>query len=271
MTRVSVVGRTKLECPGLFLLARVQYRYVLPYRSLILPRLLLFVNLVFAAVLSSLDETGPPSEEHCCSDIEASYKFLRNNLKIPARNIVLYGRSLGSGPSCNLAAGTACESREDEEKEPVGGLILHAPFLSVYRIVVDTGCTVYGDKFPNVDLCPMINSPSIVIHGTEDQIVPFYHSEQLHQAIPPACRAKPLFIQGMGHNNVHSAVRPHFVECLNEYLDEHVWPNVDQSKHKKPSPPSSSLLRREKKTKLAMKKRYSSRPSSHETLAVTGT
>ena len=34
---------------------------------------------------------------------------------------------------------------------PVGGLILHSPFASVYRVVVNLGFTVSGDKFPNID------------------------------------------------------------------------------------------------------------------------
>ena len=36
----------------------------------------------------------------------------------------------------------------------MGGLILHAPFLSIYRVVIDSGCTLPGDKFPNLDYLP---------------------------------------------------------------------------------------------------------------------
>lgn len=168
---------------------------------------------------------GNPSEDCCYADIRAAYDFLRHDLDVPAQNVVLYGRSLGSGPSCQLAAGTAL-SEDPESGGPVGGVILHAPFLSVYRIVIDTGCTVYGDKFPNIDQAPHIQSPTILVHGTADQIVPFNHSERLFQALPKESRAKPLYIEGMGHNNVHSVVRPMFVARLNEFLEEHVWPKV---------------------------------------------
>ena len=159
--------------------------------------------------------SGPPSEEHCYADIEAAYDFLRSTINVPAKNIVLYGRSLGSGPSCHLAAGKS----QAKDEDPVGGVILHAPFLSVFRIVVDTGCTVYGDKFPNVDLVPFIKSPVLLV-----QIVPFYHSEKLHDALPKDCRVKPLFIDEMTHNNVHAAVRPLFIARLAEYLEEHILP-----------------------------------------------
>jgi abhydrolase domain-containing protein 17 len=174
--------------------------------------------------------SGPPSEEHCYADIEAAYAYLRHSLDVPAANIVLYGRSLGSGPSCHMAAQTALLSSKKNDTENgsgcVGGLILHAPFLSVYRVVVDTGCTLYGDKFPNLDVVPFVQSPTLLVHGTSDQIVPFHHSERLWEAIPAHCRARPLFIEGMSHNNVHSQVRPMFIDRLLEYLEQHVWPRV---------------------------------------------
>lgn len=175
-------------------------------------------------------EDGPPSEQHCYADIDAAYSYLRDVLNVPAENIVLYGRSLGSGPSCHLAAQSAILAKKDAEygsaDGPVGGLILHAPFLSVYRVVLDTGCTLYGDKFPNVDIMPMVRSPTILIHGTADQIVPFHHSERMYEAIAKPFRAQPIYIEGMSHNNVHSQVRPLFVNKLAEYLQDHVWPNV---------------------------------------------
>lgn len=185
--------------------------------------------------------SGPPSEEHCCADIEAAYDYLRNTLGVPAQNIVLYGRSLGSGPSCHLAAQTAMKKKDDAEygsnDGPVGGLILHAPFLSVYRVVVDTGCTLYGDKFPNVDVLPMVKSPTLLIHGTSDQIVPFHHSERLYDALPKNCQVRPLYIEGMSHNNVHAQVRPMFVDRVMEYLEDNVWGNVvSRTQHaRKPS------------------------------------
>jgi len=167
-------------------------------------------------------EQGPPAEEHCYADIEAVYGFLRNSLRVPSSNIVLYGRSLGSGPTCYLAAGKS----QEEGEESVGGVILHAPFMSVFRIVLDTGCTIAGDKFPNIDIVPLITSPVLIVHGTADQIVPFYHAEKLHAALQPQSQAKPLYIQGMSHNNVHSGVRPLFIAQLQIYLEKHVRPSM---------------------------------------------
>lgn len=86
-----------------------------------------------------------PSEEMCYRNVEAAYNYLRNQRKIPSSHIVLYGRSLGSGPSCHLAKLTA------DKGESVAGLILHSPFLSIYRIVMDVGFNLVGDMFRNKD------------------------------------------------------------------------------------------------------------------------
>ncbi len=47
--------------------------------------------------------TGYPSESNCYEDIEIVYNHLTETLGILPENIILYGRSLGSGPSIYLA------------------------------------------------------------------------------------------------------------------------------------------------------------------------
>ena len=61
---------------------------------------------------------GEPNEKSCYEDIDAAYEFLTKTLHTPSENIVLYGRSLGSGPSCYLA------ERLHKANVRIGGLIL---------------------------------------------------------------------------------------------------------------------------------------------------
>lgn len=56
------------------------------------------------------EEDFKPSEEYLYNDIECVYNYLINELNIESKNIIVFGRSLGSGPSCYLA-----------EKYPIGG------------------------------------------------------------------------------------------------------------------------------------------------------
>jgi fermentation-respiration switch protein FrsA (DUF1100 family) len=79
-----------------------------------------------------------------------------------------------------------------------------------------------GDQFPNVDYCPNIRTPTLLIHGKIDKVVPFRHSLTLYNTLPPDSQTLPLFIDDMGHNNVQMAVREMFIAHINEYLDRHV-------------------------------------------------
>lgn len=167
-----------------------------------------------------LSQPADPSEENCFADIDAAYDYLTKKRRILPENIVLYGRSLGSGPSCYLASRTA------DEGKSVAGLILHAPFLSVFRVVLESGCTLIGDKFPNVDFAPSIRCPVFIVHGTADRIVPFWHGQKLLQTVPLCCRTKPLFIDGMGHNHVNCQLRPLFAQRVRYYLDNYIYTGV---------------------------------------------
>jgi len=161
---------------------------------------------------------GSPNEASCYADIDAAYDFLRVRMEVPANQIVLYGRSLGSGPSCYLAS----ETSNADDEDTVGGLILHAPFMSVYRIVFESGCTLLGDQFPNVDYVPNVKTPTLLIHGKKDKVVPVEHSMLLHDSLQVESKTPPLFIDEMGHNNVQLVVRDIFLDHINTYLDKYI-------------------------------------------------
>lgn len=159
---------------------------------------------------------GEPSEDDCYADIEAAYDYLLKEKKLNPEQIVLYGRSLGSGPSCHLAAKTAKMGR------PVAGLILHSPFTSVYRVVFDFGFTVLGDKFSNIDRINKIQCPVFIVHGQDDEIVPVVHGQALHEAVPEKMKAEPFFVKGMGHNGFDYHIEAMLMTKINGFLDYHV-------------------------------------------------
>ncbi|MFP6584379.1 MAG: alpha/beta fold hydrolase, partial [Candidatus Hydrogenedentota bacterium] len=47
--------------------------------------------------------TGSPSEQRCYADIRAAWRYLTESHGIPADQIILFGRSLGGGPTAQLA------------------------------------------------------------------------------------------------------------------------------------------------------------------------
>jgi len=134
--------------------------------------------------------SGSPSEEACYADVEAVWDFLTIRLRIPENRIVAYGRSLGSGPSVEIAI-----------RKPIRAVILQSAFVSIYRVALGTESrSLSGDMFRNIEKVSQLTCPVLVIHGTKDQLVPFSHGEALYNAARE--RAEPLWIQEGAHNNL---------------------------------------------------------------------
>jgi fermentation-respiration switch protein FrsA (DUF1100 family) len=136
------------------------------------------------------------TEEKCYESIEAAFDFLVNVKDIDSHSIILYGRSLGSGPSCYLMEKLA------EDNVKIGGLILQSPICSIFRVALDLRMTLPYDMFANVDRIDKAHCPVLIIHGTRDEIVPFWNGEKLWSKIPIKFRARPYWILGGGHNNL---------------------------------------------------------------------
>ena len=153
-----------------------------------------------------------PSEENCYADIDAVYEYLTTMRGVNPKQIVLYGRSVGSGPSCYLAQKLGKNGIE------LGGMILHSPFLSVCRVVVDVGIENPLDLFPNVSRAKDFICPTFIIHGTKDGVVPFYHGKGLYQRLNEKVRYEPYWAESMGHNNIESDQCAMFIKRLQRFF-----------------------------------------------------
>jgi pimeloyl-ACP methyl ester carboxylesterase len=164
----------------------------------------------------SLPMGEKPSENMLYRNIEAAYGYLTQVRKIPPSSIILYGRSLGGGPSCYLAAKTAMQG------QTVGGLILHSAFLSVYKVVTDMNgldMRLVGDMFHNEKRAKNIRCPTIIIHGRRDVVVPFWHAPRLLSVIPVEHRWKPMFVADLGHNSIESKRRDLYIHTLTNFIN----------------------------------------------------
>ena len=132
--------------------------------------------------------TGKPTEKGCYAAAAAAYLYATKALGFAPERISHYGRSLGSGPACWLAA-----------RFPVGSLILDSAFSSAFRVVTGRKLLAW-DKFDNLARLRQIRCPVVVIHGTEDAIVPFGHALKNYEAIGGP-KAK-LWVEGGNHNNL---------------------------------------------------------------------
>ena len=134
---------------------------------------------------------GKPSEKNLYADIEAAWQALCTRLAISPENIILYGQSIGTVPTVDLAS-----------RYEVGGVILHSPLTSGMRVAFpQTNRTWrFFDPFPSIDKVPRLTSPVLVIHGTEDEVINFSHGLAIYEA----CRGavEPLWVEGAGHDDV---------------------------------------------------------------------
>lgn len=127
---------------------------------------------------------------------------------------LLIYKHTGSGPSCYLA------EKLSQEGIPFGGLILQSPLCSVFRVVVPFRYSMCFDQFVNIDRAPNIEGPVLIIHGTNDAIVPFYNGEDLFLAFRSKWRAKPYYVIGGGHNNLEKLAPHKFIQHITDFMQE---------------------------------------------------
>lgn len=131
---------------------------------------------------------GIPSEEGCYAAIDAAYDYLTKTHRVDPQNIVLYGFSLGSGPSTDLAL-----------RKPVRGLIVEGAFVSIFGVYTRYNPLPWN-IFNNICKVEEISVPTLFIHGTEDEIVSFWNGKALYET---ARGPKMLFwAEGAKHNNL---------------------------------------------------------------------
>lgn len=115
--------------------------------------------------------SGKPTETGFITDAQATYDFAA--ARYPAKRLVLWGESLGTGVAIALAA-----------ERSIGGLILDAPFTSA----ADVGAAVYPfvpvrwfmkDPFRSDLRIGRVHAPLLVLHGARDAIVPIRFGERL--------------------------------------------------------------------------------------------
>ncbi|RVE68418.1 hypothetical protein OJAV_G00091110 [Oryzias javanicus] len=115
--------------------------------------------------------SGKPSEKNLYADVEAAWHALRSRYGIRPENVIVYGQSIGTVPSVDLA------SRYES-----AAVVLHSPLTSGMRVAFpDTKKTYCFDAFPNIDKISKVTSPVLVIHGTEDEVIDFSHGLALYE------------------------------------------------------------------------------------------
>lgn len=147
--------------------------------------------------------SGKPSEAALNEATRIAADYLHRELGVRSDRVILYGRSLGSGPAVELAT-----------HEPVAGLVLQSAYVSVYRIMTRWPVLAF-DKFTNLRKMPRVHCPVLVMHGTADEVIPFSHGRALYTAAPGPKSA--LWVEGAHHNDFTELAGPRYWQALRDF------------------------------------------------------
>ena len=150
--------------------------------------------------------TGSISEPLLYQEALQVYQLARVRYK--PNQIILYGRSMGSGIAAQLATVRDCKR-----------LILETPYTSLVDLV-DQYCWMFPTKhmlhytIPTKNYLQKVIAPVTIFHGTNDWVIHFSNSIQLKKVLKSGDRF--IAIKDAGHNNLD--IFPEFRNKLDSLL-----------------------------------------------------
>lgn len=159
--------------------------------------------------------TGRPSEARCYADIRAAWAYLTEDRGVPEADILLFGRSLGAAPTVELARTTR-----------PGAVILESAFLSVSDVARETSMKALAGlvrhEFDNATKIGQIESPVLIVHSPEDEIVPYAHGRRLYELAPAP---KQFLAVSGGHTTARMTADPAYRPGWENFLAPIFGPN----------------------------------------------
>ena len=139
--------------------------------------------------------TGTVSERGLYLDADAAYEYLLKRGFEP-RDIVIYGRSIGSGVAVDLASRVSCL-----------GLVLESPFSSMGQLANEKFPFLFPAlflkyRFDNSAKMAKVKCPVIFLHGSDDTLIPPVHSQRLFKSFRGSKRL--IIVDHGSHNDLHA-------------------------------------------------------------------
>lgn len=136
--------------------------------------------------------TGALSEAKMHSDVAFIYQELLKEYK--AENIVVWGRSIGTGMATQLAANQSCKA-----------LVLESPYYSIQDVAKKMApifplSILLKYQFKNFEFLPKVSAPIYIIHGDNDQVIPFDSGKKLANVVGE--KARFFEVKGGQHNDL---------------------------------------------------------------------
>jgi len=151
---------------------------------------------------------GKMSEASFFSDAQLWYDFCRS--RFPEKQIIIYGRSLGSGMATHVAA------RNNPDR-----VILESPFYNMADLAKSHFPGFFHNQllrypFRNNQFILETKCPVFIIHGTADDVVPFESGKRLGM-LGDDSQIRFWSVPGGNHNDLSNY--PEYSSFLNEVLN----------------------------------------------------
>ncbi len=156
------------------------------------------------------ESEGSPSAAGIELDAEAAVRFVLEERRVPASELVVQGQSLGGAAAIAALAGPA--------RDAAGG-VLESTFTSLHdmgRAVVGLPLTyLVPDAYHlnSAARAPRLSIPILQIHGDRDETIPFSQGEQLRELLRPR-----RFVRVPG--GTHNLVDPRVDEEILRFIEE---------------------------------------------------
>jgi fermentation-respiration switch protein FrsA (DUF1100 family) len=152
---------------------------------------------------------GRISREGTFKDAAAAYHYVTATRGVPAENLILFGRSLGSALATDLAI-----------KKPCRALILESAFTNSSEMAKMMAPFLFDwrPKIPydNLGKIDKVKVPVFVIHGAHDEIIPVDMGRRVFAA---ANEPKELYIiPGAHHNDTYLVGGKVYFERLKAFI-----------------------------------------------------
>jgi len=152
---------------------------------------------------------GTPSEPGVYADADAAYRYLTESLHVQPSHIILFGHSLGTGVTIELARHVTA-----------AGLIVE----DAYTSVADRGQEVFPllpirliarSRFASIDKVGGLRLPKLFLHARNDRTIPIEHGRTLFAA---AAEPKEFVELNAGHADGYSADRARYYGAIDAFI-----------------------------------------------------
>lgn len=154
-----------------------------------------------------------PNESQIYQDSQTAWNYLIKKRRIQAKDIIVYGESLGGAVAIDLAV-----------KHPqLGGLIVQSSFTSMAETVKQQDWLkifpidlLLTQRFNSIEKIKKLQVPVLFIHGTTDNIVPSYMSHKLYESAP---QPKQLFkVPQAGHFRIYKPGNNSYLRAIEKFI-----------------------------------------------------